>query len=161
MDEEALAAARARALSSPLRLRILRSCLHEGKTNKQLAGEFGINAGSMLHHVRALVSTGLLRAEEPRRGTRGAREVPYRATGISWGTFVPGVSTILVQTFLQEIDGLDPESLDVTRMGLKLTPEHREEFGRELRELIKRWHDRGPDGGGEAFSVFSVVHPER
>jgi DNA-binding transcriptional ArsR family regulator len=159
-DEDALAQ-RARALSSPLRLRILRLCLHEARTNKELADELGVNAGSMLHHVRALVGTGLLRAEEPRRGRRGAREVPYRATGLSWGTYVPGVSAILVQTFLDEIEGLDPEALDVTRMGLKLTPDNARVFSHELRDLIRRWHDRGPDADGEAISVFAAVHPEK
>ena len=75
---------RARALASPLRLRILRLCLHEARTNRELAVELDINPGTLLHHVRSLVGTGFLVAEEPRTGARGAREIPYRATGRSW-----------------------------------------------------------------------------
>ena len=71
---------RARALASPLRMRILRLCLHESRTNKELADELGINPGTLLHHVRTLLDTGFLSAEPPRRGPRGAREVPYLAT---------------------------------------------------------------------------------
>jgi DNA-binding transcriptional ArsR family regulator len=78
--------ARARALSSPLRLRILRLCLHKARTNKEIAGILKVNPATALHHVRTLLATGFLRAEEPRTGNRGAREIPYRATGLSWGT---------------------------------------------------------------------------
>jgi hypothetical protein len=38
----------------------------------------------VLYHVRRLVDTGFLVAEPARRGVRGSREVPYRATGKSW-----------------------------------------------------------------------------
>ena len=91
--------AEARALASPLRLRILRICLHEPHTNKEIAQSLGMNPGSTLHHVRTLVRTGFLQAGEPRRGKRGAREVPYLATKRSWDTPVPGIGPILIQTF--------------------------------------------------------------
>src|ERR1700712_1537085 len=76
--------AEARALSSPTRLRILRLCLSEALTNKEIAARLGRNPATVLHHVRTLVDTGFLVAGPPRRGARGAREVPYRATGKSW-----------------------------------------------------------------------------
>ena len=82
---EQAAIERGRALASPLRLRILRLCRFEARTNKQLAELLGLNPGTMLHHVRTLVKTGFLRAEPERAGVQGAREVPYRATGASWG----------------------------------------------------------------------------
>jgi predicted ArsR family transcriptional regulator len=77
-DEEA------RAIASPLRLRILRLCLDRPLTNKQIAQVLGRDPASVLYHVRTLVRTGFLVAEGERRGARGAREVPYRATGKSW-----------------------------------------------------------------------------
>lgn len=160
-DSDAQLQARARALASPLRLRILRLCLHEARTNKELALELGVNPGSLLHHVRALVASGFLVAEEPRRGKRGAREVPYRATGLSWGTPVPGVSSILLETFLQEIEGLDPADLEASRMGLKLNAAHEREFADELRELLHRWYERGADDDGRPISVFVAHHPEQ
>lgn len=82
IDEEA-AAAQARALSSPMRWRILRACLDHALTNKELADQLGVNPGSMLHHVRTLVSTGFLVAEESRRGARNAIEIPYRTVELA------------------------------------------------------------------------------
>src|SRR4051795_783858 len=76
--------AEARALASAVRLRILRLCLGEALTNKEIAARLGRNPATVLHHVRTLLDTGFLVAEPERRGTRGAREVPYRATGKSW-----------------------------------------------------------------------------
>ena len=75
-EDDAALQAKARALASPLRLRILRLCLHEARTNRELAEELGINPGTLLHHVRSLTTNGFLVAEEPRKGARGAREVP-------------------------------------------------------------------------------------
>jgi len=74
----------ARAMASALRLRILRLCLDEPLTNKQIAERLGRDPASVLYHVRRLVRTGFLVPEPARRGARGAREVPYRATGKSW-----------------------------------------------------------------------------
>ncbi|MCZ4151096.1 ArsR family transcriptional regulator, partial [Escherichia coli] len=85
MPSDKLVQSRARALSSPLRLRILRLCLHESRTNKEIADILDLNPATSLHHVRTLVSNGYLAAEEPRRGNRGAKEVPYRSTKQSWG----------------------------------------------------------------------------
>ena len=152
---------RLRALASPLRMRILRLCLHEPKTNKELADELGLNAGSTFHHVRALVSTGFLRAEEPRRGARGAKEVPYRATGLSWRSGpMPNQGQILLDTFLDEIEGLDPEALHAARLGLKLTPEHREELLRRVEDVFREYVARGPDPDGDPISIFFVEHPD-
>jgi DNA-binding transcriptional ArsR family regulator len=153
--------ARARALSSPLRLRILRLCLHEARTNRELADELGMNPGTILHHVRSLVDAGMLRAEEPRRGRRGAREVPYRATGLSWRTPVPRASQLLLDTFLMEIDGLDPEHLITTRLGLKLTPAHREELLGRFQALFDEYAAREPDSDGTPISLFFAEHPDR
>ncbi|RZI84526.1 MAG: ArsR family transcriptional regulator, partial [Microbacterium sp.] len=87
---EAESIAIARALSSPLRLRVLRLCAFDARTNKELAELLDVNPGTMLHHVRSLVDTGLLAPDAERTGNRGAREVPYRATGLSWRAAVPG-----------------------------------------------------------------------
>src|SRR5215475_4607877 len=76
--------AEARALASGIRMRILRLCLDRALTNKEIAALLEANPATTLHHVRTLVATGFLEAQPERRGTRGAREVPYLATGKSW-----------------------------------------------------------------------------
>src|ERR687886_1929600 len=83
-ERRAATQAEARALTHPLRQRILRLCLDEELTNKQLADRLGADPGTVIHHVRKLVSTGFLAAGDVRRGARGALEKPYRATGKSW-----------------------------------------------------------------------------
>ncbi|MDL9979518.1 ArsR/SmtB family transcription factor [Microbacterium sp. ASV49] len=159
-DEDAESQARARALSSPLRMRVLRLCAFEARTNKELAELLGVNPGTMLHHVRTLVQTGYLVAEEPRAGRQGAREVPYRATGLSWRTSIPEGAPVLVETFLQQIEGVAPDELHVSWLGLKLTPEHKAELEDRLGDLLEEFKQRGPDAGGETYSLFTALHPD-
>jgi DNA-binding transcriptional ArsR family regulator len=153
------AAARMRALSSPLRLRVLRLCAFESRTNKELAELLGVNPGTMLHHVRTLVTTGFLTAEPERSGNQGAREVPYRATGLSWRTPMPDRSYVL-ETFLQQIEGLTGEQLGITWLGLKLNAEHKAELEARLHALVSEFKERGPDPDGDTYSLFTALHPD-
>src|SRR5882672_8419389 len=73
-----------KAMAHPLRLRILRLCLHDALTNKELAARLKKDPATVLHHVRMLVDTGFLAPDRVRSGARGALEKPYRATGKSW-----------------------------------------------------------------------------
>ncbi len=79
-----------RALSHPLRLRILALCHGEAMSNKELAGRLHEKPATVLHHVRTLVRTGFLEPEEPRPGPRGSTLRPYRATDKSWTIDVGG-----------------------------------------------------------------------
>lgn len=156
--------AEARALASAVRLRILRLCLDRPLSNREIALRLDRNPASVLHHVRTLVETGFLVAEEPRRGARGAREVPYRASGRSWQLDFSGAPVAdrdpVLGAFLGEVAAVGERELRSTRLGLRLTPEHREEFLDELYGLLDRWAHRSPDEGGERWSVYLGVHPE-
>lgn len=158
-DDDAKALAAGRALASPLRLRILRFCLYDARTNREIAEEFGVNPGTSLHHVRTLVETGFLAADEPRTGRRGATEIPYRATGLSWNTRIPGEAGVLVQTFLDEIEDRDPDDMFMVRMGFKLTPERTEELRRRIVDIVLEFAD-APDAEGERYSLFVAGHAE-
>ncbi|MGJ9402225.1 ArsR/SmtB family transcription factor [Arthrobacter sp. KK5.5] len=155
-DEELQA--RARALSSPIRLRILRLCLHKSRTNKEIADLLDINPATSLHHVRTLLATGFLEAEAARRGNRGAKEVPYRSTRMSWGTKLPDAAPVLVETFLQEIDGLSPNEIQVLRVGLKLTEEDQREMLDRIREIVSDYALRTVGDDGVATSLFLAHH---
>ncbi|MFB0835633.1 ArsR/SmtB family transcription factor [Arthrobacter halodurans] len=155
-DEELQA--RARALSSPIRLRILRLCLHKSRTNKEIADLLDINPATSLHHVRTLLATGYLDAEPARRGNRGAKEVPYRSTRMSWGTKLPDAAPVLLETFLQEIDGLAPNEIQVLRVGLKLTEADQRELLERIKDVVSDYALRPADEGGVATSLFVAHH---
>src|SRR3954469_4638898 len=130
MERRPATAEEARALANPLRLRILRLCLDRELTNEELAARLGKDAGSVLHHVRLLVKTGFLAAEEERRGARGSVERPYRATGKSWildvgdedGNGNASASTIaLVDAFRAEVAETPKDAMVTTaRLGVRL-----------------------------------------
>lgn len=152
--------AEARALASSLRMRILRLTLDRALTNKEIAEALGRNPASVLHHVRTLVDTGFLRADEVRRGTRGAREIPYRATGKSWHLTTPGGGGVLLETFLEEISTVPPEQRDMARLGIRLSPERTAEFQSRLRALLDEVASWPRDPEAAPFSIFLAVHPD-
>src|SRR3954464_13530434 len=133
----------ARALANPLRLRILRLCLDESLTNKQLADALARDPGSTLHHVRMLVDTGFLEPTEVRQGTKGALEKPYRATGKSWQLSVSdpdhraGAHLAVVDALREELAELQaPDELVVlTRFANTLDDDSLAELDRRIREL--------------------------
>lgn len=150
----------AKALASGLRLRILRMTLDEALTNKQIADALDKPPASVLHHVRTLVDSGFLVAEEPRRGARGAREVPYRATGKSWYVHTPvGVHSML-EAFLMEVQSVPEDRIQMTRLGLRMSSEDLEEFSQRLYALLKEMHDRPRDLSAPPHSVFLAIHPD-
>ena len=154
----------ARTLASPLRLRILRLCLDVSLTNKEIAERLGRDPASVLYHVRRLVRTGFLVAEQERRGARGAREVPYRSTGKSW-TLSVGESedprlatTTLVEAFVQDATRIGFDKVDSTRMGLRLTPEEYDELSRRMHDLVEEFRLR--KSAGAPWSLFIGLHPD-
>jgi predicted ArsR family transcriptional regulator len=156
--------AEARALASAVRLRILRLCWSEALPNKEIAARLGRNPATVLHHVRTLVDTGFLEAQPVRRGTRGSREVPYRATGKSWlmdiDDGVPGGRDPLLAAFLEEAAAAGEERLQSSRLGLRLAPAALEEFRTRLHGLLDEYARRPPDADGERWSLYIGMHPE-
>ena len=153
-DEEA------KALASSLRLRILRICLGEGHTNKEIAGILGRDPASTLHHIRTLVRTGFLQPQPERRGTRGAREIPYLATKKSWRLSTPAMDRSMLDAFLEEVALVPAAEVDTTRMGLRLPAAEMAEFRTRLRGLLDDFASRPDDPSAPAWSVFLTVHPD-
>src|SRR5262249_25365242 len=120
----------ARALAHPLRQRILRLCLHQALTNKQLADRLEREPGTILYHVRLLVEAGLLQPAPVRTGDSGALEKPYRSTGHSWwldgalANVKPDASFTPIEAFQEELREAGPDSVQLTtRFTLHLSPE--------------------------------------
>lgn len=151
----------ARALASTLRLRILRLCLDEPRTNREIAEALGRNPATVLHHVRTLVDRGFLVAGPVRRGTRGSREVPYRATGRTWRLRdQPGMGRTLLNAFLEEVALVDPETVQMTRLGLRLDTDGYAELTSRLQALADEFAARPPTPGGTAYSLFVALHAD-
>lgn len=157
MDEAQTAA---RALSSPVRMRILRLCRFEARTNKELADLLELNPGTVHHHVRTLADAGFLVAEAERTGAQGAREVPYRATGASWNAPMEEAVPVLLETVRQQVALADPERVAFSWLGLRLSDAHRDELHERIMALLNDYKDLEPDPGGESYSLVTILHPD-
>jgi DNA-binding transcriptional ArsR family regulator len=161
-ERRAATAEEARAIASPLRLRIMRLCMDAPLTNRQIAQALDRDPASVLYHVRRLVRTGFLAPCEERRGTRGAREVPYRSTGKSWRIEVVDETqgrantAALVEAFIDDARRVGAENVEAARLGLRLTPEEHEELKQRLGELLDEF--AGRTSHGEPWSLFVGVH---
>lgn len=154
----------ASVLASAVRLRIIRLTRHEALTNKELAERLGRDPATTLHHVRRLVDAGLLTAQPPRRGNRGAREIPYRSSGLPWirrPAGEPGVAAAMIQAYLTEVGELDPDEVVQFRFVLDLAPARLEEFQRRLEDLLHEFdHDPpAPDTARTAFYAATYPNP--
>jgi predicted ArsR family transcriptional regulator len=152
----------ARALAHPDRWRIIRLTLDAALTNKEIAEQLGRDPASTLHHVRTLVTTGFLEAEEARRGARGAREIPYRSTGKSWTLEIAETdddhSLAIVDAFRAELLESPPAERHYSRLGLRLTHEQRDALEERLDALVYEFAALSPAEGGEPCALFVAVH---
>lgn len=163
-DRRPATRAEARALAHPLRLRIIRLCLDEALTNRQIAERLGEQPATVLYHVRTLVKTGFLVAQAERRGRRGAREIPYLSTRKSWSlSFEPDLArnVALIDAARAEIVEAGPEAIvQLVRLGVRLSRERLEEIDRRLGELIEEAL-AAEDPGGEPIGILLAVHRRR
>jgi DNA-binding CsgD family transcriptional regulator len=157
----------ARAMASPLRLRILRLCLDQALTNKEIAARLGKDPATVLYHVRRLVDTGFLVAEPVRRGVRGSRERPYRATGKSWVLEVVDEvdrragNAAMFEAFIADVRAVGVHNIaHMARLGLRLTDREREEFTLRLKALFDEYVARTPDPAAQPWGVFFAAHPD-
>lgn len=153
--------AEARALSHPLRLRIIRLCLDQPLTNRELADRLGEQPATVLYHVRTLVKTGFMVPEAERRGRRGAREIPYRSTRKSWTlSFEPDLAgnVAVIDAARAEIVEAGPDAvLELVRLGIRLRPQRLDEINRRLGELINEALAED-DPEGEPIGILLAVH---
>lgn len=162
-EKRAATDAEYRAIASAVRLRILRLCLSDALTNKEIAARLGRNPATVLHHVRTLVDTGFLEALPVRRGVRGSREVPYRATGKSWLMDVddrPFRHDPVLAAFLEEVAAAGEENLQSSRLGLRLSEADLDEFRARLHGLLDEYARRPADPSAPRWSVYLGMHPE-
>lgn len=160
-----------KALSHPLRIRILRLCLVRELTNKQLADRLETTPGTVLYHVRLLVDAGLLVSAPARTGASGALEKPYRATGESWWLDGPlleageEASSAPMEALRRELEEAGPASVrSHARFVLHLSDEEIAELDRRIVAVLDEYvltdHERRdrPAYGG-AFLLHRLADP--
>ena len=151
--------AEAKALASSIRIRILRLCLDEALSNREIAEATGLNPATSLHHVRMLADTGFLAAQEARRGKRGSREIPYLATGKSWFLNTGDMTTEMLEAFTAEFTAAPYEERTMGRMAAMLTEDEVEEFRSRIDELFEEFRSRRKKPGAQQWGLFIAMHP--
>jgi predicted ArsR family transcriptional regulator len=163
MEKREATGAEAKAMANPLRLRILRLCIEEALTNKQIAEGVGRDPGTTLHHVRQLVATGFLVAEDVRQGVSGALEKPYRATGKTLALDVTdpdaraGLNLAMLDAFRDELADRPESVIIMGRLAVRLAPADADELQRRLDELVPEFKERD-DPDGEPLAFFVALH---
>ena len=158
--------AEAKALAHPLRLRILRLCLDQALTNKELAERLGKDPGTVLHHVRTLVATGFLVPGPVRQGEKGALEKPYRSTGKSWSLSLDAdpatktdASQAMLEAFLAELEEAGPgATAGFSRLALTLDQASLEELQSRVEAVLDEFAARPPDPDGQPYGLLFAVH---
>lgn len=151
----------AKALASSVRIRILRLCLDEELSNREIAEATGLNPATSLHHVRMLADTGFLEAQEPRRGRRGAREIPYLATGKSWYIDAGDVTNPMLEAFAAEFTAAPYEERTMGRMAAMLTEDEVDEFRGRIDELFEEFKSRRTRSATRQWGLFIAMHPSQ
>jgi predicted ArsR family transcriptional regulator len=153
------------ALGSAIRLRILRICYSRVLTNKEIAARLGRDPATTLHHIRRLVASGFLVAQPARRGNRGAREIPYQATGLSWRLNWqedPGRTAVreaMLEAFLGEVVDVGVEQVEQTRLVVALDPAGHAEFRDRLAALLEEFAARPVVETGTREAVYVAMYP--
>ena len=139
-----------KALSHPLRLRILAMLEERPGSPVQLAPRLDSTLGRVGHHVRVLRDAGLIELVETRR-RRGAVEHIYRASALpyfsdaAWAAAGAHVRRRVLASTLQQVGeyvagsadagGFDRPDANLSRVPLRLD----EQGWAELAEASKRW----------------------
>jgi DNA-binding transcriptional ArsR family regulator len=93
---------RLRALSHPLRLRILALVSGQGMSSAELARELDLNHAAVSFHVRQLVAAGFLELAET-RSVRGGQERRYRQRLVRGSEWVPEDHRLMVGAIAEEL----------------------------------------------------------
>ncbi len=172
LDRTPATAAQAKALGSPIRLRILRLCLHDELTNQQLATRLECDPSTLHYHARILLDTGFLERAEPRHGSSGALEKPYRSTGLSWtldiGTGDGDATLAMFDAFRAELAQAGPESVETSsRFVLHLDETARNKMVQRIQDILDEYEatdnerriENQPRLGG-LFVLHQIANPD-
>lgn len=147
-----------KALTHPLRLRILEMLADRPRTNEELAGALGEQSGKLYFHTRTLLAAGLIVLDHT-RAKGPITEKVYRAAArrflvpppVKGGTAAPLEWTLasaleLYQTNWRASGGLPDDTEIGFHLILTLSPTRRQEFAARVRALFEDFQ-AGDDAG--------------
>ncbi|SDC46923.1 ArsR/SmtB family transcription factor [Actinokineospora iranica] len=152
------------ALGSAIRLRIIRLTYQRPLTNKEIAQRLGKDPATTLHHVRKLVAAGFLVAEPERRGNRGAKEIPYRSTGLSWGLdYRRGerieLAEAMLQAYLSDVTEAGLSKVNQSRLVVQVDEASRAELLDRMGALLDEYARRPPRPDAERTAIYLAWYP--
>lgn len=143
----------AKALSHPLRSRLLMAYSDRVASPSQVAAELDASIGDVSYHTKRLLEHGCLELVEAVRGRGGVKHfyravVPYEVTDAAWATLPTELRENLVQPVVSSVlediadaarDGrLADERVHVSRTRLELDPQAHDELEELLEGLLAR-----------------------
>ncbi|MCO1577497.1 winged helix-turn-helix domain-containing protein [Crossiella sp. SN42] len=143
-----------KALSHPLRQRLLFVLGREPATTSQLAVSLGERKGNVGHHLKVLREAGLVRIVQTRQ-VRGGTEQYYQRTAhrMSYTESPPEHTQAMFAAVAEEIGRAAGEPLVVLRH-LRLTPEVAARTAHALQQIVDETADAGE---GEAVHGILVT----
>jgi DNA-binding transcriptional ArsR family regulator len=170
----------AKALSHPLRSRLLMAYTGRVASPSQVAMELEATIGDVSYHTKRLLEHGLIELVEQIRGRGGVKHfyratVPYEVTDEEWATLPPGLREQLAQPVVEAIlddvgaaardRGLAGDDVHLSRTPLELDGQAREELVRMLKTLVEealrlQRESAQRRGGGESGppTALAVLH---
>jgi predicted transcriptional regulator len=156
--------AEAAALASAVRLRIIRLTARHALTNKEIARRLGKDPATTLYHVRKLVATGFLVAQPQRIGARGAKEIPYLGTLLSWRLadkpgFEEEIGQAVLAAYLEEVAEVGIGQVNQNRMVAQLDEADLAEFTARMTEVLDDLAARPGNPRGQDVGVYVAWYP--
>jgi DNA-binding transcriptional ArsR family regulator len=170
----------AKALSHPLRSRLLAAYTGRVASPSQVATELGASIGDVSYHTKRLVEHGCLELVEVVRGRGGAKHfyravVPYEVPDADWATLPAElreqVAEPVVASVLDDIanatrdGGLGTEGVHLSRTRLELDQQARDELAALLETLLDRTlrlqeesTSRRRGGKAEEPTALAILH---
>ena len=147
MEEEDVAAVTTpqqfKALSHPMRHRLLFALGQGEATISQLAVTLGSNKGNIAHHLKVLTDAGLVQPAGTRQ-VRGGTERYYRRAHRALQFHDAATTEVAISAIAAEIAAAEPEPFLVLRT-LRLDPRHAEQIAASLRDLADTEDDADDD----------------
>ncbi len=179
-DRSGLDTRLAKALSHPLRQRLLMAYTGRVLSPSQIAAELGESLGDVSYHTKQLLAHGCLELVEAVRGRGGVKHyyraiVPYEVGDAEWRTLSPALRRKLVEPVVATVvddvaeaapaGGFNADDVHVSRTPLSLDEQGRSELSRLLEAVVGdalRIQDESAERlageGRSASSVLAILH---